>query len=154
MWRLERRDSFFSTRSAAGHSSPELERSGAAWTAAASSSDSFDDAERALRWHDPGQLQPRWFEKRGKLHFGALAPSPRISDIAISRSFPNAGLFPGAMTLSTTSTFPFSFMAARQFRKFTQWSSSQSWMMCFIMYASRPFGTDWKMSPASRAFGE
>src|SRR2546426_11349126 len=40
-----------------------------------SRSDSFDDAQRALGWHDPGQLQPRIPEDRGEFVLGALAPT-------------------------------------------------------------------------------
>ena len=40
-----------------------------------SRSDSLDDAQRALGWHDPGQLQPRIPEDRGEFVLGALAPT-------------------------------------------------------------------------------
>ena len=53
-------------------------------------SDSFDDTERALRRHDPRQLQPGLFEERGKLRFGPLASTPVYVSIATSRSLPQA----------------------------------------------------------------
>src|SRR6267143_7056365 len=40
-----------------------------------SRSDSLDDAQRALGWHDPSQLQHRLCEDRGEFVLGALAPT-------------------------------------------------------------------------------
>ena len=43
------------------------------------------------------------------------------------------GSLPGGMTLSITSSLPFGGMAARQLRRIvSDFSSSQSWMMCRI----------------------
>ena len=51
-----------------------------------------------------------------------------------SRSFPQLGRFPGSITFSSTSTRPPGAIASRQRpRMRTQRSSSQSWMMYFIM---------------------
>jgi len=88
------------------------------------------------RWNHPGQFPSCRCQQLAELGSVRSRPQGRsaFADPETSRKRSSS---PGPITQSTTSSFPPGFTPWRQaFRILMQASSGQSWMMCFIMYAS------------------